>query len=170
MKKLLVALILGYVATASLAVAQPSDQEQLQIFPKADYCRQTVALNGDSFCEAWRTGYDEDPDELIGYVLLKTLSHHGAEMRVLVGIGLNGVISKVLVKGPEAIDQEFLAQFEGKNARSNFEIVKTIDDLLFVPSKLKAITGKMEICEDIAKTVAELIKSASNSPKLTFSK
>jgi len=170
MKTFLIATLLGYAVTASWVDAQPTDQERSQIFPKADYCRQTGVLNRDYFCEARRTGYDGEPDKLIGYVLVRKLDYCGIEMRVLVGIGLDGEISKVLVKGPEAIEQEFLAQFEGKSLRSNFEIAKAPEDLLFVPAKIKAISGKVEICEEIAKTVSALMKSALHSPKLTFAK
>jgi len=170
MKLILLSTFLGYVATASWADAQPTTQERLQIFPKSDYCRQTGAFNGDYFCEAWRSGYDENPDEFAGYVFLKTIDSANAEMRVLVGVFPNGEIAKVVVNGPEAIDDEFLEQFEGKSLRSSFEIAKTLDDLLFVPAKIKAISGKVEISEEIAKTVSALIKSALDSPKLTFAK
>lgn len=168
MKTFLLAALLGFVATASWADAQLSDQERLQIFSKADYCRQTGAHDGGYICEAWRAGRDGESDKLLGYVLVKTLNYHRTEMRVLVGVSLSGEISKVMVNGTESIDQEFLAQFEGKNKRSSFEIARTPEDLLFVPAKIKAISGKAEICEEIAKTVSALVKSSLESNKLTF--
>jgi len=171
MKTLLITILLGYLATASVADAQPTDQERSQIFPKADYCRQTGALDGGYFCEAWRTGRDGESDKLLGYILINTLDYRSAEMRALVAISLvNGEIVKLLVNGPEIIEQEFLEQFEGKNLDSKFEIAKTLDDLLVVPAKIKAISGKVEISEEIAKAVSALMKSALNSPKLTFAK
>ncbi len=170
MKTLLLATLLGYVATASLADAQPTDQERSQIFPKADFCWLTGALNEDYFCEARRIGYDGEPDKFVGYVLLRTLDYRSMKMRVLIGIGPDGKISKLVANGPEAINQEFLAQFEGKSLPSSFEIAKAPEDLLFVPAKIKAISGKVEICEQIADAVSALMKSALNSPKLTFAK
>jgi hypothetical protein len=167
MKTFLIAALLACAATAH---AQPADQERSQIFPRSDYCRQTGALDGGYFCEAWRTGHDEDPDELVGYVFLKTIDYGGTKMRVLVGVFPNGEISKVMVNGPEAIDQEFLKQFEGKNLRSSFEIARTLDDLLFVPAKIKAMAGKTELSQTIAETVAKLMKLAGSSQKLSLAK
>jgi len=168
MKIFLLATLLGFVATASRANAQLNDQERSQIFSKADYCRQNGALDRGYICEAWRAGRDGESDKLLGYVLIKTFDYHNTEMRVLVGVSLNGEISKVIVNGTESIDQEFLAQFEGRSQRSSFEIAKSPEDLLFVPAKIKAISGKVGICEEIAKTVSALVKSAFSSNKLTF--
>jgi hypothetical protein len=46
---------------------------------------------------------------------------------------------------------------------ASFEVAKTADDLLYLPSKIKALKDNLEISERIAGAVHEVMVSANNS-------
>ena len=61
----------------------------------------------------------------------------------------------------EAIDGEFLAQFAGRNARSNWETARTLEDLLYVPAKITALRGNHELTESLGKEIKCVLQAAS---------
>lgn len=129
------------------------------IFPSAADCQNRQTADGTPYCEVYREGGD-DPRMLLGYVVLKTLTLPEREMAVLIGVNTNGRIVKVETTEPTVVTEEFLAQFEGKNLTASFEVVKTAEDLLHVPAKIKAIRDNVEMSERIAKTVYEALNKS----------
>jgi len=113
---------------------------------------------------------DDDPRVLLGYVFLETLALPGKEVGLLIGVDTNGRIIKVTTTEPTAAAEEFFAQFERRSLGASFEVVKTAEDLLHVPSKIKAIRGNVEMSERIAKTVHETLLSANHSLDLASGK
>jgi hypothetical protein len=77
-----------------------------------------------------------------------------------VGINEHGKISRVTIKGLEAVNGEFLAQFEGRTFGHSFDIARTPEELSFVPAKLKAIAGNIPLSEHIAEGVKAVMQSA----------
>jgi hypothetical protein len=170
MRTILLPAILWLVLAAASAQAQArqklTEQECYQIFPRADACRAAQMPDGKIYWEAWHTGYDDDADELLGYVFLRPMTHEGSEMKLLVGVTTQGTIAKVRIRGTKAIDDEFLAQFEGKSLRSEFQIAKTLEDLLVVPAKIKAQAGKPELSESIVSEIKAISDLALNATGL----
>ena len=93
-------------------------------------------------------------------VFIKPITHEGKEMHLLVGVDEHSKISRVKIKGVDAVNGELLAQFEGRTFDHSFDIARTPEDLLFVPAKLKAITGNIPLSEHIAKSVKAVMQSA----------
>ena len=166
------ALWLALAASSAQAQARQtlSDQECLQIFPRADACQAGNRLNGKMYWEAWNTGYNDDADKLLGYIFLAPFTGEGSELELVVGVTTQGTISKVKLRGVAGVSEEFFAQFEGKSLRFEFEIAKTLEDLLFVPAKIKAQAGKHQLCEIIVMELRALSGLAMKSPSLSFAK
>jgi len=59
------------------------------------------------------------------------------------------------------IPRDFLLQFEGKGVQDSFEIVRNTENILIVPSKIKPISGNIEISQMIADSVKEALLSAN---------
>jgi hypothetical protein len=161
-------LVLG--ASASLAVAQtPSgltQQDCKSIFPSANSSEATRTLeSGVLYTEVWEHGAWEPAEEFHGYVFLKSVQHEGKTIDVLVGMTSTGVISSVSVKGAAGVDEEFLAQFRGKTVQNNFDLARTAEDLLFVPSKIKAMQGNLALSESVAQGVKAIATSANKVVK-----
>jgi hypothetical protein len=133
-----------------------------QVFPWANSCRESQMHQDRLYAQAWHEGHEYGEEEFLGFVSLSTLDLEGNPVHLLVGVEPNGSISKVIVKETDAIDTEFLAQFEGKNLKANFEIVCTPEDLMFVPRKIKAMRGKQEMSESIAKEVKGILGIADD--------
>jgi hypothetical protein len=157
------------LAILALTLAVSSVQAQKQQTISESQCRKIFLsandyLNrrmpdGTPYCEAY-WDRDDDPRMLLGYVFLKTLALADKETGLLIGVNTYSRIVKVQTTEPAAVTEEFLAQFEGKNLTASFEVVKTAEDLLHVPSKIKAIRDNVELSERIAKTVHETLNNS----------
>jgi hypothetical protein len=137
-----------------------TDKECWEIFPRANIYQAQQAGDGSLYREVWHGGHEDETDELLGYVFLKALKNREKELELLIGIDDDGKIAKVKVRGKEAIDEQFLSQFKGRNLQSGFEIAGTPDDLLHVPAKLKAVKSDFQLSENIAKAVHGALQSA----------
>jgi hypothetical protein len=161
-------LIVGLSASLS-AAKTPSDLTQADcrsIFSGANSSEKIRTLaSGVLWTEAWEQGAWGPPEEFLGYVFLKSLPHEGKTIGVLVGMTSTGFISKVSVKGLNGIDEAFLAQFRGKTTQGNFDLMRTPEDLLVVPAKIKAMQGNLALSESIAQSVKEIAASASKVVK-----
>ncbi|MGH7600551.1 MAG: hypothetical protein ACREOI_29700 [bacterium] len=156
--------------SASLAAANtPSELTSTDcrsIFPGANSSEKTRTLeSGVRWTEAWEQGAWGPAEEFLGYVFLKTLPNEGKTIGVLVGMTKTGVISKVSVRGLDGVDEAFLAQFRGKTPQDNFDLMRTPEDLLVVPAKIRAMQGNFALSESIAQTVKEIVASANNVVK-----
>lgn len=114
------------------------------------------------FAQAWHQGHDYGEDEFLGLISFSTLEMEGNSVQLLVGVKPSGSIAKVIANATDAVDTEFLTQFEGKDLKASFEIVRTPEDLMFVPKKIKAMRGKLEMSEIIAKEVQATLGIATN--------
>lgn len=157
-------LILGL--SASLSVAKtPSEltpTDCRSIFSGANSSEKIRTLeSGVLYTEAWEQGAWGPPEEFLGYVFLKSRQHEGKTIGVLVGMTNTGVISKVGVKGFDGVDEAFLAQFRGKTLQGSFDLMRTPEDLLVVPAKVRAMQGNLALSESIAQGVKEIAASAS---------
>lgn len=166
-----VALMMCIVLSATIANAQ-ARQELTQencslIFSRTDDCRRSRDMNGGVYCRAWYKGYADDVDEFLGYVFLKGIPFEGRKLNLLIGVTEDGRIFRVKSEETNSINQEFLVQFEGKTLRNNFEIARTIEDVLYVPSKVKAMHGDIQTSQTISDAVKEVLSSAQ---KLTSEK
>lgn len=119
-----------------------TEKECWELFPRANRYHIEQQKDGTFFCEAWHSGHEEDADELLGYVFLKTVTHHDTQKEFLIGVAPNATIAKIKWRKSEAAEDEFLAQFKGKSLSSNFEMAKTPEDLLPVPAKLNLEKSK----------------------------
>lgn len=161
-------LLLG--VSAAMAVAQtPSgltQQDCKSIFPSANLSETARALDaGVQYTEAWEHGAWGPAEEFLGYIFFKSLQHEGKTLDVLVGMTGTGVISSVRVKGLDGVDGEFLAQYRGKTAQSNFDLARTPEDLLVVPARIRAMQGNLALSESIAQGVKEIATSANKVVK-----
>jgi len=135
-------------------------QECVRLFPRADTFQPLAIRENRYVWKVWHLGLDDDLDEFLGNLVLGRVEADTEAIETLVGIDRAGSITKVDVRGPAAISEEFLAQFEGKSALSSFSIARTPEDLLFVPAKIKAMAGRLEISEKIASEVLESLKAS----------
>ena len=157
-------LVLG--ASAAMAVAQtPSgltQQDCKSLFPIANSSETTRALAaGVQYTEAWEHGAWGPAEEFLGYIFSKSVQHEGNKIDVLVGMTSTGVISGVRVKGVDGVDGDFLNQYRGKSSQSNFDLAKTLEDLLVVPAKIKAMQGNPALSASIAQAVKDIAASAN---------
>jgi hypothetical protein len=173
MKSPIAVTILALALAASSVQAQKqqniSESQCRKIFLSADDCQNWRTPDGTPYCEVY-WDRDDDPRVLRGYVFLKTLALPGKETELLIGVNASGRIVKVKTTDPTAATEEFLAQFEGRNLTASFEVAKTAEDLLYLPSKIKTIKDNLEMSENIAKTVHEVLVSANNSLTLASEK
>lgn len=146
-----------------------SESQCRKIFLSADDYQNRRMPDGMPYCEVY-SDRDDDPRVLLGYVFLKTLALPEKETGLLIGVDANGRIVKVETTEPTAVAEEFLAQFVGRSMNASFEVAKTAEDLLYLPSKIKAIKDSLEMSESIAKTVHEMLLSANNSLALASGK
>ncbi|MDZ7288931.1 MAG: hypothetical protein ONB44_03915 [candidate division KSB1 bacterium] len=156
---LLLLLLVATMASAQIPTTLTHEDCSL-IFPRTDFCRILRDAEGAVYGEAWYRGLVEDADEFLGYVFTKPLVHEGKAMNLLVGIDKNGRISRVKIKGLNAVNDEFLVQFEGKTFDHSFEMARTPEELLFVPAKLRAIAGNLLLSDHIATGVKAVMQSA----------
>ncbi len=163
-RTLSVMLILGLSASLSFAKT-PSELTPIDcrsIFSRTNSSEKIRTLeSGVLWTEAWEQGAWGPAEEFLGYVFLKTLQHEGKTIGVLVGMTSAGVISKVSVKGLNGVDEKFLAQFHGKASQDNFDLMRTPEDLLVVPAKIRAMPGNLALSESIAQGVKAIAKSAN---------
>lgn len=143
---------------------QLTEKECASVFPWADDCAQFKDSNGRLYFEAWYRGYGDDPDQFLGYIFLRTFPYKKNSIKILAGISSSGKISNIVPLETSVINREFLSQFIGKSLRDSFEIAKTPDDLLFVPSKIKPMRENIPLSEKIANVVKEIIISAESIP------
>lgn len=153
-----VALLASFVT----ALAQPklTAQDGALVFPGADVLKSAGESAGRTYGEAWDAGYAPGEEKLLGLVFHKTLTLNRAAAGLLVGITPEGAISRVHLKEGPPVDGEFLAQFVGKNASADFTLARTLEEVLSVPTMLKAIRGQRELSETIAREVQELVRFA----------
>ena len=132
------------------------------IFSRTDDCRSSRDVHGELYCKAWYRGqrFGDDPVEFFGYVFLKPFSYKGTDAELLIGIAQNGQVYRVKVKGVDSIEREFLSQFEGKRAGDSFAIAESLEDILYVPSRVKAMRGDIETSRMIASAVKDALSSA----------
>ena len=159
-KIVLLALTLPLALSAAIRYAQKplimTVEDCTLIFPETNSCEKMRALEtGELFGEAWSNGA-ESADEFLGYIFLKSITHEGKTLDMLVGVNKSGVINGVKVKGADEVTEEFLAQFQGKTAQYNFEVACTPDDLMYVPLKIKAMRGNIPLSESIAQGVKKI--------------
>ena len=163
-----IVLIIGLSASLSAAKA-PSDLTQADcraIFPGANSSEKIRTLeSGVLWTEAWEQGAWGPAEEFLGYVFLKPLQHEGKTIGVLVGMTNTGVISKVSVKGLDGVDEAFLAQFRGKTTQGSFDLMRTPEDLLVVPAKIRAMQGNLALSASIAQGVKEIAAAANKVVK-----
>ena len=163
-------LILGLTASMSAAKTPPglTQQDCWSIFPNATAFERTETLaSGVLYAKALRGEpgeTSETPDQFLGYVFLKSLQHEGGAIDVLVGTTHAGAIVRIRVKGI-VIEEEFLAQFQGKTSRDTFEIARVPEDLLFVPVKIKALKTNPALSESIVHRVKEILLAADKVTK-----
>lgn len=162
--------MLRFGFSASMAFAQaPSrltQQDCKSIFPGTNSSEATRTLElGVLYTEVWEHGAWEPAEEFHGCVFLKSVQHEGKTIDVLVGMTSTGVISDIRVKGLAGVDEEFLVQFRGKAVQNNFDLVRTAEDLLVVPTKIKAMQGNLALSESIAQGVKDITTSANKVVK-----
>jgi len=138
-----------------------TEKDCWEIFPRANSYQAQQTSDGSPYREIWHGGHEDETDELLGYVFLKTLKNQEKELVLLVGIDDDGKIARVKVRGKEAIDEQFLSQFKGRSLNSDFEIARTAEELLHTPMKLKALKGDLQFSENIAKTIHGALQSAA---------
>jgi len=168
-KIFLLALALPLALSAAIRYAQKplilTVEDCALIFPETNSCEKMRALEtGELFSEAWSNGA-ESADEFLGYVFLKSVTHEGRTLDLVVGVNESGVISGVKVKGADEVPEEFLVQFHGKTAQYNFEVACTTDDLMYVPLKIKAMRGNIPLSESIAQGVKAIATLAPRTLK-----
>ena len=152
-------------AVLSVTIAKAETRQRLtqkdcsQIFSRTDDCQSSTNIEGELYCKAWYRGFGDDPDEFLGYVFLKPFSFGGINAELLIGITENSSVYRVKVKGVNSINQQFLSQFEGKRLGDNFEIARTLEDVLYVPSRVKAIRGDIQTSQKISNAVKEALTS-----------
>jgi hypothetical protein len=163
--KIAVAMLAFALAASSVQAQKQKNVSEAQcrnIFPAADDYQNRRTPDGTAYCEVY-SDRDDDPRVLLGYVFLKTLSLPDKETELLIGVDTNGKILKVNIRETTAALGEFLAQFEGKSMNTSFEVAKTAEDLLYLPSKIKALKDNLAMSESIAKAVHETMLSANHS-------
>jgi hypothetical protein len=161
-------LILGLTTSMSVAKTPTAltSADCKSIFPRANSSEAIRTLeSGVLWTEAWEHGSWGPPEEFLGYVFLKPQQHEGKTIGVLVGMTNTGIISKVSVKGLDGVDEAFLAQFCGKALQDNFDLMRTPEDLLVVPAKIRAMQGNLALSENIAQGVKAIAASASKVVK-----
>ena len=151
--------------TTSMPVAETplalTSADCKSIFPRVNSSEAIRTIEpGVQWTEAWEHGSWGPAEEFLGYVFFKSMRHEGKTIGVLIGITNTGVISKVSIKGLDSVDEKFLAQFRDKTLKDNFDLMRTREDLLQAPAKIKAMQGNLALSESIAQGVKEIALSA----------
>lgn len=163
-----IALGLAIVAPAAQAQQKLTWRDCIKVFTWANAVEKSNILDGKLCGEAWHLSYARDrEDEFLGYVFLSTVSVSGQDIHLVVGVSEIGEIAKVAVKETGIVEEEFLAQFKGKNEKSSFEIAQTGDDFRTIPAMVKEIRNKKELSVAIAKEVQAIINTATLSIGVT---
>lgn len=151
-----------FFGCTGLRESQKIENDIALVFPWTDDYATLTTTDGQVYYEAWERGYADDVDELLGYVFPETVIYEKDTINILVGIVTTGRILKVVVLSViHNIPRDFLLQFEGKGPQDSFEIVRNTEDVLIVPSKIKPISGNIEISQMIADSVKEALLSAN---------
>lgn len=162
--------IIGCSISQSLSesdYAKISINDCAKVFHWTDDCETFRDSDGKQYYKAWHKGYGDASDELLGYVFPKRIVYKTDTAYILVGVipspeGTGGRIHKVItLSSTFIIPSDFLLQFNEKGIQDSFEIVRGVDDLLSVPSKIKPIFGKKELSEMIADSVKEVLSSVN---------
>ncbi len=149
-----------FAATMTPAQQALTKQKCALVFPDADACTN-VRVSGDQLLgEVWDRGYAPGEEKFLGHVILRTVTIEGKASDLLVGITAAGVITKVALENAPDLAPEFLAQFNGKKAGDEFALARQPEDLLYVPAMIKAMKGKLELSETIARTIQEMLLTA----------
>jgi len=158
------------IVASSHAYAQTelSGVELYEIFPRADYSRPAKIISEMPAWEAWRAARDEDSAELVGYVFLTKLAGTAAHQSLLIGLTPAQTIAGIKIRGGSSLHEEFVAQFVGKSVTTTFQIAREPADLLFLPAKIKAEAGRLELAESIVKEIEDLAKLLVVSDKLNL--
>lgn len=157
-------LLLGLAASLSFAQtpAKLTQADCRSFFPRTNSSEPIRTLaSGVQWTEVWEHGSWGPAEEFLGYIFVKSQSYEGGKIDVLVGLTKTGVISNVQVKGMNDSNDEFLAQFRGKTLQSNFEVVQSAGDLLFLPAKIKAMQGNAALSASIAQGVKDIALAAN---------
>jgi hypothetical protein len=160
---MLIAAILILLLPLTIANAQANNgltqKDCSLIFPRTDDCQSSKDEAGEKYCTAWYRGYADDTDEFQGYVFLKSLPLEDKDLKLLVGVTEFGEIVSVKSRGNNSINQEFLSQFRGKTFDNSFEIARTLEDLLYIPSKIKAMDRNIQTSHKISNMVKDVLNS-----------
>ncbi|MCA9742994.1 MAG: hypothetical protein H6695_15225 [Deferribacteres bacterium] len=133
-----------------------------KVFTWANAVEKSHVVDGRHIGEAWHLSYARDgEDELLGLVVLSSVSVDGQAINLVVGISTSGEISRVAVREHGVVDAEFLAQFEGLSAASDFAIAESVDDLTTIPAALKAMRGKEALSMAIASEVSAVLATTT---------
>lgn len=139
-----------------------------KVFTWANAVEKSRVIDGRLYGEAWHLSYARDrEDEFLGYVFLSSLSAAGQDINLIVGITPAGKIAKITTKEQGVADAEFLAQFEGRSAGSDFRLAQSGDDLTTTPSRLKTIRGKEALSMAIIREVGDILKTATGAAGMT---
>lgn len=138
------------------------------VFPWTNSVTNTAIENGLRSAEAWHLD-NEEGDAFLGYVYSKNLAVDRDTVRLYIGIDATGNVRKVVSLQSKDIRglQEFLEQFNGRSADSNFKIVQTAADLLTVPAPVKAIHGKEKLSYEIAREIEALVTRVRKVDEIT---
>jgi hypothetical protein len=167
-KNCILALMLVLGVPASMLAATNSHKLTTEdctlVFPSANSCeRMKEVESGVIYGEAWSNGSWETTDEFLGYIFLRSVAHEGKTIKILIGMTNTGAIAKVKITGIDGVDEKFLAQFQGKTWQDGFDIARTPEDLLYIPTKIRAMKKNIPLSESIAQGVKE---AAALAPRI----
>ena len=162
-KRTLFALVaLAFLVPAAQAGEKLTWRDCSKVFTWANAVEKSQTLDGRLCGEAWHLSYARDgEDEFLGYVFRGSASAEGQRVNLLVGVKKTGEIAKVVVTDSGIVDAEFLAQFAGRTAKSDFSLAQSGDDLTTTPSMLKAMRDKEALSLAIANEVRAILTSAT---------
>jgi len=183
-KPALVLLIVCFVTSFLLAFVNASTRDVIKARAEADAVeqRKQVMSAADSFKEI--TGWQEKDksgiidgvwaayagQDLVGYVFSTTSKGYGGDMIITVGISKNLEITSVKLGdnsetpglGTKAGEESFIGQFNGKSAKSDFVVVKSVpasDNEIQAVSgatiSSKAVTSSVQAAADMAEILSE---------------
>lgn len=146
--------LLGPVLLAP-ALAQPalSRQECARIFQSADACKSIQRVDSAWVAEAWDSGHEPGEAKFLGHVLRQAMVFEGDSMSLLIGLDAEGKIVKVLADGSIAVAEEFLVQFQGRSRSDSLMLAEHVEDLLYVPARIKPMRGRLELSAAIIQKI-----------------
>ncbi len=159
--------VLSPVTASAQTIDKLTYRECNMVFPWADDIQFLQTKGGDSYCTAWFRGLGggEDVPEFFGYVFVRDIFVEGEQIKLLVGLKPDGRIAKLKVFGAYPVSTEFLSEFKGRSLTDGVEIASGHEDLLYIPSKIRAIHGEVELSRKISAAVKQVLISASDMPK-----